>query len=128
MVGLTPVERRGARVRPGVDENGAALGAVEVAARALGLLEVAVEGAAVALCADGKTADLIFLVRAIVFGLGLGLGSGPDRKQLNNPNNSAGHRTSPKTPRLGLAASTTNGLSRVLDDPGAGRGAQMKSR
>ena len=110
-----------------VDEDGAALGAVEVAARALGLLEVAVEGAAVALCADGKTADLIFLVRAIVFGLGLGLGSGPDRKQLNNPNNSAGHRTSPKTP-LSLAASTTNGLSRVLDDPGAVRGAQMKSR
>merc|ERR1712003_73927 len=43
------VERRGARVRAGVDEDGAALGAVEVAARALGLLEVAGEGAAVAL-------------------------------------------------------------------------------
>merc|ERR1719188_109696 len=44
------VERRGARrARAGVDEDGAALGAVEVAARALGLLEVAGEGAAVAL-------------------------------------------------------------------------------
>merc|ERR1719384_1305480 len=49
-VALGDVERRGARrSRPGVDEDGAALGAVEVAARALGLLEVAAEGAAVAL-------------------------------------------------------------------------------
>merc|ERR1719415_398082 len=43
------VERRGARVRLGVDEDGAAVGAVEVAARALGLREVALERAAVAL-------------------------------------------------------------------------------